>query len=122
MSAFWAVLVVVVFIASQGPGWSGSTTIAEGDAYGVTIGTSKDQVYSDLIKSFSIRDLYVAHPDIPDSPPDHRIIGEGVYEGLMEHDVWRIRPFSQRIESYQFTFNNSKLIKIRYSWAIMEGF
>jgi hypothetical protein len=122
MSAFWAALVVVVFLLMQGPGWSGSTTVEEGGAYGVTIGTSKDLVYSDLIKSFSILDLYVEQPTIPDSPPDHRLIGEGVYEGLMKHDVWRIRPFNQRIESLEFTFKNSRLIKIHNSWAIVEGF
>jgi len=122
MSTAWVIFVAVIFLSVVGPNLSVSDTIEEGSAYGVTIGTSKDQVYSDLIKSFSIRDLYVVEPKIPESPPDLRIIGEGVYERLMKEDNWRIRPFSQWLESYNFTFKNSKLIKIHHSWAVIGAF
>ena len=75
MSTARVIFVAVIFLAVVGPNLSVSDTIEEGSAYGVTIGTSKDQVYSDLIKSFSIRDLYVVEPKIPESPPVLRIIG-----------------------------------------------
>ena len=122
MSTAWAYIFFHVYVGVLFSIGSGSVTIDEGSAYGVTIGTSKDQVYSDLIKSFSIRDLSVDEPEIPGSPPDLRIIGEGVYEGLMEEDYWKIRPFNRRPESFDFFFENSKLIKIHHSWAAMEGF
>jgi hypothetical protein len=120
LSAAWVIILLVLYLGVLHPIWSGSATIEEGSAYGLTIGASKDQVYSDLIKSFPIRDLSMYEPDFPHAPSDLKIIDEGVYEILMNENYWQIRPFNRRPEHYGLTFRNGALIKIHHYWLAGE--
>jgi hypothetical protein len=110
--AFFSLIMVYVYYGKT----ADPVVFQEGTAHGVTIGASRDQVYSDLIKAFPIRKLTLYGVENKDAPRYFNILEENAYRIMMSEDHWYIQLTLNRHYALELFFENDKLIKIVRYW------
>ena len=112
-----SLLFVVIYLNVVNDALTELNVVEEGTAYGLTIGSSKDQVYSDLIRSIPIRKLVASGADIAGAPRRFSIVGPGAYDFLLAADYWHLKPSPPPLNVLKLYFQDGRLAKIRYFWS-----
>jgi hypothetical protein len=111
----------IVLLTYTGEQPSEVNVYESGTAHGVTIGTSKDQVYSDLLQEYTLRRLTMDDPRITDASAYFNIIDEVAYPVLMSLDHWEVNLTFNLPNTLELFFYDDKLIKIiRSRWPSAE--